>query len=239
MAPAFGRGISTLQRRLELCCELKSQSPLLLRSQPPPPFHYDDVVGFLIKMRGLLLYIALALTAAISAMPVAPPGQSPIVDTASVIFRRDPDCSARPCANPEGRYVIYGATCAWHGCGLCSPRGFCLPPPHNHDHYDPDNSGNPYGGTNGAASNGEGSQDSTNTCHNDDVQDDAGSCHAIKYKPNAPSPRRQKASCAGSCSTGSYDGSCGRGCGCNWAGTGVFGGLGLDGRCVALAFFGG
>ncbi len=193
-----------------------------------------------------LFLVFLFLFTVINAAPIEPPDQSPVPDIGNAIFsKRERDCSARPCANPQGQWVIYRAECVQSGCGLCSARGYCLPPPHDRDHYDPNNPTNPFGGSGGAASNGEGSDDSSNTCHDGDVQDDAGSSCPIngKYagtagrRPAAPSTRKQKASCSGSCSWTAHDESCGSGCGCNFAGTGLFGGP--DGRCVALASFAG
>lgn len=184
-----------------------------------------------------------SLLTVISATPIIPPGQSPAVDRGNVILRRNRPCSTTPCANPEGRWVIYSNECVLNGCGLCDTRGFCLQGPSENDHYDPRKPGNPFGGAGSAASNGAGSRDSSNTCHGDDVQDDAQSCPtngkkgATGGRAAAPNTRKPKASCAGSCSTSAYDGSCGSGCGCNFAGTGLFGGL--DGSCVRLVSFGG
>lgn len=204
----------------------------------------NEAIHLNMNMRYLLPLIAVTLKAVISATPIATARQSPNVDMGNAIFRRQFDCGTRPCANPQGRWVIYRDECVRYGCGLCGTRGFCLLGAATDDRYDPDDPRNPYGGGAGAAGNGEGSDDSSNTCLGDNEHDDAGSCHTITGKtagavsqPAAPVSRKQKASCTGSCFTGAYDGSCGTGCGCNWVGTGLFGGL--DGSCIALASFGG
>ena len=196
----------------------------------------------------LRLILITLLLPPIAAMPYPPADQSPALNSAKKLFARATTCLHVECRMRGASDTV----CFLFGCGKCGTNGRCLEVTIGQGDYDGDDEESTSGGG-GTSSSGDtsmGSNDSVGDCAdtgetisqgsysaetaasgNRDTAS-SGTCPVKGTKVNV----KFKAQCSGTCDT-QFASTCGPGCGCTFAGTGLLGGK--DGKCQALAFFGG